>query len=525
MRKIDWSKVIAGAFAVDRIHSTLKQFFPQYADASDNAIHRIKRKLGMIRAISDEIRDFVGKLAEDSYSFCLKEKHVKDFISILIAEECKIIKIANLDKDIIDKIITRSRSIHTILDDANLPKFSEHAEIRDAHINFAAYAFPSKPGSIQIDIPNTVKKDAAVEELLRPRKYVIANNAIIFFTYQDRPGVILLAEDPDKSSQSIGYYFFGSGNENEIRISQSLFDKLWLCHSYNRYAGCIVRFCPSGPGDERLDLAMNYAHTKELRLLERTVDMNVYDETTRRAVEDDVISFTLKTEAQEPVHQRRSYLLVGPPGCGKSQLIQGIITKLPIKYTVAFIEPNTVMSLMDLIDRFNFITPLAIIIEDVDLIIGKTKEKQVLLNFLDGVLSNSKLITIMTANNPAVLGHVFLRRPGRVDRVIKIMPGDITVRIAQLRILCKDVHIAMDLEKLASKTEGFTFAQHRELIERAKLYSANSAHIEEKSILCSLRECKDQFSLDMKDWSSFSTNIPSHIECDIPQIENTYAEN
>lgn len=127
---------------------------------------------------------------------------------------------------------------------------------------------------------------------------------------------------------------------------------------------------------------------------------------------------------------RRTLLFDGPPGSGKSTLVQALSSKfkIPIYYLNANkLSESGARSLL-----FSVVSPCIILMEDIDSVdaaktrIKKPKEKtkeenalglkpSELLNLLDGVIATEQRIVIMTTNHPETLDPALLR-PGRTDR-------------------------------------------------------------------------------------------------------------
>ena len=127
------------------------------------------------------------------------------------------------------------------------------------------------------------------------------------------------------------------------------------------------------------------------------------------------------------VPYRRSYLLEGPPGTGKSSLIVAISSELNLN--IGFVQLSVKgMCDQSLAQAMNEQPHDSIlIIEDVDAIFDTIsgKKEQVcvtfsgLLNALDGIGDSTGRIIIMTTNNMEKL-DASLIRPGRVDQVVHI---------------------------------------------------------------------------------------------------------
>jgi SpoVK/Ycf46/Vps4 family AAA+-type ATPase len=171
------------------------------------------------------------------------------------------------------------------------------------------------------------------------------------------------------------------------------------------------------------DKADRYLETEngQIRLQTRyDWDLVVMDATTRRMVRTDFELFFERESwfRQHNLPYRRSYLLWGPPGDGKTATIRVMASHPYIKPFALDLSDidNKSGELVRLFERASGNTPALIILEDLDRAFpseGKrTKERsvsfQTLLNCLDGVATQDGLIVAATANDPTCLDPAIL---------------------------------------------------------------------------------------------------------------------
>jgi chaperone BCS1 len=123
---------------------------------------------------------------------------------------------------------------------------------------------------------------------------------------------------------------------------------------------------------------------------------------------------------------KRTYLLTGSPGTGKTSLIKAICSKYNYSLSMLSISKNfDNASLMNCLKDLPENTVL--LLEDIDSLFEKrsvSNENPLLtfsnlINILDGVLYKHGVIIFMTTNHPEKLDHALLRM-GRIDLIIEI---------------------------------------------------------------------------------------------------------
>ncbi|CAI5476529.1 unnamed protein product [Closterium sp. Yama58-4] len=145
------------------------------------------------------------------------------------------------------------------------------------------------------------------------------------------------------------------------------------------------------------------------------------------ALIDDVKQFlaSAKWYTDRGIPHRRGYLFHGPPGCGKTSLIQALAGELDfgvaiISLSSSGMSDDSLSTAMCDCDERD-----VIVLEDIDAAFTATREKKEgsqanglsfsgLLNAIDGIAAREKQIVIMTTNHIERLDPALIR-PGRVD--------------------------------------------------------------------------------------------------------------
>jgi chaperone BCS1 len=154
----------------------------------------------------------------------------------------------------------------------------------------------------------------------------------------------------------------------------------------------------------------------------RSIDTIYLPDEIKKELLEDINNFRNDRELFETngIPYKRSYLLLGPPGTGKTSLIYAIAShfdvdigifkvsaeKQTLEQAYKDIPKNTLMLIEDIENFFP--------VEGRD---SHKFNKSDLLNVLDGVIVKDQLLTFMTANDISAIPKVLLRS-GRVDKKI-----------------------------------------------------------------------------------------------------------
>lgn len=164
---------------------------------------------------------------------------------------------------------------------------------------------------------------------------------------------------------------------------------------------------------------------------------------------------------------RRGIILWGPPGSGKSSLIQLIMQDVVERdgIVIKFCHPHTFNEGMRIFREIEPETPVVVLMEDIDSILKSYDESEVL-NILDGVNQIHKALFLATTNFPEDLGPRIINRPSRFDKRFMIGHPDEESRRIYFKYIIGEQKIkslGIDLERWVRDTDKFSIAHLKEL--------------------------------------------------------------
>ncbi len=189
----------------------------------------------------------------------------------------------------------------------------------------------------------------------------------------------------------------------------------------------------------------------------------------------------------------KGVLLQGPPGTGKTLLARAIAgeAKVPF-YSFSgsdFVEMFVGVGasrVRDIFKEAKTNAPCIIFIDEIAAVGGsraggatasgqdeRSQTLNALLVEMDGFSSSDTIVVLAATNRPDILDPA-LRRPGRFDRQVNILPPDIKGRKRILEVHSAKVALApdIDLDKIAHMVPGFTGAELANLVNEAALLAA-----------------------------------------------------
>jgi energy-coupling factor transporter ATP-binding protein EcfA2 len=165
----------------------------------------------------------------------------------------------------------------------------------------------------------------------------------------------------------------------------------------------------------------------------------VLPEKTLALIERNTLGFAQRAEqlARLGLSARKGVLLYGPPGTGKTLIARWLAGALQ-GYTKLIVTAGHYGLLEETFEIARALQPALIVLEDVDLVGGHRdgpfaiagSTLNLLLNEMDGLTSEARMLFVLTTNRPEVLEPALAARPGRVDQVIEVgLPGDAERRL------------------------------------------------------------------------------------------------
>lgn len=166
---------------------------------------------------------------------------------------------------------------------------------------------------------------------------------------------------------------------------------------------------------------------------------------------------------------RRGMILSGPPGGGKSSLIQQVLFKLMQSGGIAFLcaSPNALSHGLQIFRQIEPERPVVCIFEDIDATIRSFGEETIL-KILDGENQIDKCLNIATTNYPENLDKRLTARPRRFDRRFEIGYPNEEVRAYYFKNKLKITDT--ELDRWVRGSENFSFAAMSELVISVKCF-------------------------------------------------------
>jgi AAA+ superfamily predicted ATPase len=181
---------------------------------------------------------------------------------------------------------------------------------------------------------------------------------------------------------------------------------------------------------------------------------------------------------------RGGLLLYGPPGCGKTFIARAVAGELGARFiTVSFADlidmfvGRSERNIHELFEVARRNSPCVVFLDEVDAIGQKRSQlrntpmrsavNQLLLELDDVASDNTGVFLLAATNHPWDVDSA-LRRPGRFDRTLLVLPPDGKAREGVFRYHLRERPVAgIDLAKLSRLTDGYSGADIAHVCETA----------------------------------------------------------
>ncbi|MGH8702426.1 MAG: AAA family ATPase [Burkholderiales bacterium] len=167
----------------------------------------------------------------------------------------------------------------------------------------------------------------------------------------------------------------------------------------------------------------------------------VLPEKTLALIERNTLGFVHRAQqlGRLGMSAKKGVLLYGPPGTGKTLIVRWLARALE-GFTKLIVTAGHYGMIEETFEIARALQPAMVVLEDIDLVGGHRdgpwaggSTLNLLLNEMDGLAPEARLLFVLTTNRPEVLEPALAARPGRVDQAIEIgLPGE-----AERRLLVK----------------------------------------------------------------------------------------
>ena len=219
----------------------------------------------------------------------------------------------------------------------------------------------------------------------------------------------------------------------------------------------------------------------------------ILDKGNKKAVEKSV-KFLNKNKKDM---KSRGMLMIGEPGTGKTMTGKIMINEADSTFIWVssrdFQKLNTITALSLAFKLARDLAPSILFIEDIDSWL-RDYTVDLLKTELDGIRENKGMLTILTSNFPEKMPKALIDRPGRFHDVLKFDSPDKEMRKEMIKKWTDGIDEKL-IDLIVKKTEDYTGAYIKELVDYAQMISEDEEINIGDAILKSLEKIKKQREL------------------------------
>jgi SpoVK/Ycf46/Vps4 family AAA+-type ATPase len=180
---------------------------------------------------------------------------------------------------------------------------------------------------------------------------------------------------------------------------------------------------------------------------------------------------------------RGGLLMYGPPGCGKTFIARATAGELGAHFLAVGLSDvldmyvgNSEKNLHEIFETARRKSPCVLFLDEIDALGRKRSQMRnssgnvinQLLSEMDGVNAKNEGVFVLAATNHPWDVDTALRRPGRLDRTLLVLPPDLEARVSLLEMSLRDRPVQnIDVNGLAKTTEDFSGADLAHLADSA----------------------------------------------------------
>jgi SpoVK/Ycf46/Vps4 family AAA+-type ATPase len=180
---------------------------------------------------------------------------------------------------------------------------------------------------------------------------------------------------------------------------------------------------------------------------------------------------------------RGGLLMYGPPGCGKTFIARATAGELGAHFLAVGLSDvldmyvgNSEKNLHEIFETARRKSPCVLFLDEIDALGRKRSQMRnssgnvinQLLSEMDGVNAKNEGVFVLAATNHPWDVDTALRRPGRLDRTLLVLPPDLEARVSLLEMSLRDRPVQnIDVKSLAKTTEDFSGADLAHLADSA----------------------------------------------------------